>query len=91
MSLKFLLAGVTGATALLLTAVSLSADQGDPSDPTAPVPRTEYRPVLSGYRNMPIASTPGNWRELNERMEQIGGPAGQFREPDEPLRKKTKP
>lgn len=88
---KIMFAGLTGLSASLLAVTGASADQGDPSDPGAQVPRVEYRPILSGYQNTPISSTPGNWRELNERMEQIGGPGGQLREPDAPLRKKTKP
>lgn len=88
---KIMLAGLTGISASLLAMAGASADQGDPSDASAPVPRIKYQPILSGYQNTPISSTPGNWRELNERMERIGGPAGQLREPNEPLRQKTKP
>lgn len=62
----------------------------DPTDPNAPAPRLRYHSVLSGYEYQPIPGKPGNWRELNDRMEQIGGPAGQLRDPSEPIRKKKK-
>lgn len=76
-----------------LTAVTASAhetDQGDPADPTAPVPRAHYHPVLSDYRATPIQTKPANWRELNDRAEEIGGPRGQLRGVDEPIRKRKK-
>ncbi len=78
----------SGLAALLINGSGVAASERDPSDPNAPVPRTHYHSVLSGYEYKPVPSKPGDWRELNDRMEQIGGPAGQLREPDEPIRKK---
>lgn len=76
-------------TAILLMPAAVAADGDlDPSDPNAEVPLTRYHSVMKGYEYTPIPSEPGDWRELNDRMERIGGPAGQLREPDEPLRTK---
>lgn len=63
-------------------------NQNDPSDPFAPVPQTRYKHIMSTYRSSPIMDRPANWRELNDRAEQIGGPLGQLREVDEPIRKR---
>ena len=65
-------------------------DQDDPTNPFAAVPPARYQPVLRGYRATPIMSKPGNWRELNNRAEQIGGPRGQLREVGEPIRKRKR-
>lgn len=43
------------------------AAAADPSDATARVPTTAYRPVLDGYVSQrPVV--PGPWREQNERV-----------------------
>lgn len=73
-----------------LAALSASAEERDPTDPGASVPSTHYHSVLSGYDSQPATSPPGDWKELNDRMERIGGPLGQLKEPHEPLRKKKK-
>ena len=73
-----------------LAAISISAEERDPTDPEASVPSTHYHSVLSGYDSKPVTSPPGDWKELNDRMERIGGPLGQLKEPHEPLRKKKK-
>lgn len=65
-------------------------DQSDPADPFAAVPNAHYHPVLSGYRVSPIMTKPANWRELNDRAGEIGGPRGQLRGIDEPIRKRRK-
>lgn len=40
---------------------------GDPSDPSAPVPKTRYQSTLGGYVSQrPVA--PSSWREQNERV-----------------------
>lgn len=88
MSRSRYLACCSGLAALLISGSGVAAGDNDPSDPNAHVPRTHYHSVLSGYEYVPVPSEPGNWRELNDRMEQIGGPAGQLRDVDEPLRKK---
>ena len=62
----------------------------DPLDPYAPVTQTHYHPVLNRYRTTPIINRPANWRELNDRAERIGGPLGQLREVNEPIRKKKR-
>lgn len=76
-----------------LTAVVASAHetkQGDPADPFAAVPGAHYHPVLSHYRATPIMTKPANWRDLNDRAEEIGGPRGQLRAVNEPIRKRKK-
>lgn len=73
---------------LALASGSVGAEPWDPDNPSAPVPEVRYRPVLHDYRPQEIVEKPGNWRELNDRAEQIGGPGGQLRSPDEPIRKK---
>ena len=65
-------------------------DQSDPLDPYAKVTGTHYHPVLSHYRATPILNRPANWRELNDRAEEINGPRGQLREITEPIRKRKK-
>jgi hypothetical protein len=62
----------------------------DPLDPYAPVTRTHYHAILNHYQASPILNRPLNWRELNDRAEQIGGPLGQLREVNEPIRKHKK-
>jgi len=83
------------ATMLLsaLTANFVSAhenDGQDPADPQARVPRAHYHPVITDYRLTPVMTKPGNWRALNDRAEKIGGPRGQLREVDEPIRQRKK-
>jgi len=73
-----------------LAANSVPAGEPDPTDPEASVPSTHYHSVLSGYDSQPATSPPGDWKELNDRMERIGGPLGQLKEPHEPLREKKK-
>ena len=62
----------------------------DPLDPYAPVTQTHYHPVLNRYRTTPIVNRPANWRELNDRAERIGGPLGQLRDVNEPIREKKR-
>lgn len=83
-----LIACLFGTAALLIPATVAAGEEPDPSDPNADVPLARYRSVMTGYEYGPIRSEPGNWRELNDRMERIGGPAGQLKEPDEPIRTK---
>lgn len=63
---------------------------GDPVDPFSPVPGAHYHPVINDYQATAIMTKPANWRELNDRAEQIGGPRGQLRSVDEPIRKRKK-
>ena len=63
---------------------------GDPTDPFAPVTRTHYHPILNHYQPSAIMQRPENWRELNDRAEEIGGPLGQLRGVDEPIRKRKR-
>ena len=63
---------------------------GDPTDPFAPVTRTHYHPIMHEYRPSAIMERPKNWRELNDRAEEIGGPLGQLRGVDEPIRKRKR-
>ena len=79
-----------GALALLHFTGDAAAHDRDPADPNAQVPQVRYRSVLSGYVYTPVPGVPGNWRDLNDRAERIGGPGGQLREPDEPIRKKKR-
>lgn len=65
-------------------------ERPDVTDPYAHVPAHRYRPVMLGYQPTPIMTEPGNWRELNDRAEQIGGPRGQLRDVNEPIRKRKK-
>ena len=88
-NLKFALCAA-GALALSHLSGSAVADERDPADPDASVPQVQYRSVLSGYSFTPVPGVPGNWRELNDRAERIGGPGGQLRSPDEPIRKKKR-
>ena len=88
MPTRSLMACLFGIAVLLHSASANAAGKRDPSDPDAPVPRAHYHSVMSGYEFTPVPGQPGNWRELNDRMEQIGGPAGQLRDPDEPIRQK---
>ncbi len=75
---------------LLQAAPALADTLRDPTNPDAPVSRAHYHSVMSGYQFEPIRGKPGNWRELNDRMEQIGGPLGQLRDLSEPIQKKKK-
>lgn len=86
MSPHRLLVCLVGSLTYLHAGVGFASDSRDPSDPHVPVPPVTYRPVMSGYEHTGISGKPGNWRELNDRMERIGGPAGQLRDPDEPIR-----
>jgi hypothetical protein len=72
----------------LFSAASLAHESGDPTDPNASVPATVHQPVMSGYEGSAIVGRPGDWRELNDRAEQIGGPGGQLRGTDEPIRER---
>ncbi|NNE23809.1 MAG: hypothetical protein HKN11_14485 [Rhizobiales bacterium] len=76
-----------------LAPISLLAHEtgaGDPTDPYAPVTRTHYHPIMNHYRPSAIMERPENWRELNDRAEEIGGPLGQLRGVDEPIRKRKR-
>jgi hypothetical protein len=76
---------------LILVASSASpfaAERADATDPAAPVPPLIYHPVMSGYEETVSTTRPADWRELNDRMERIGGPGGQLRDPDEPIRER---
>ncbi len=88
MSSLRLLACMSGLAALLVPGSGMAAGERDPSDPDALVPRAHYHSVMSGYEFTAVPGKPGDWRELNDRMEQIGGPAGQLRDRDEPIRNK---
>ena len=86
-----------GASAFLLssllataTATAHDGDQANPADPHAAVPRAHYHPVITDFRSTPIMTKPGNWRELNDRAEKIGGPRGQLRETTDPIRMRKK-
>lgn len=85
------------ASTLLLSAIATSTvtvaheyPQGDPANPQAFVPAAHYHAIITDYRATPIMTTPGNWRELNDRAEKIGGPRGQLREVTEPIRPRKK-
>jgi len=67
-----------------------AAGAPDPADPRTPVPAILYRPVLDDYRLPSIVEKPSNWRELNDRAERIGGPGGQLRSPDHPIRERKR-
>ncbi len=93
MKLNFMwaaVAAVTGATVLGGVVSAHETDQNDPANPYATVPGAHYHPVLSHYRATPIITKPANWRELNDRAEEINGPRGQLREVTEPIRKRKK-
>ena len=62
----------------------------EPTDPYANVPEAEYRAVLRDYRAPAIVEKPADWKALNERAEQIGGPGGQLKSPDQPIRGRAK-
>ena len=87
-----------GLAILTLTACGLvplaahghEASSSDPTDPHAPVTRTHYHPIMNDYRPSAIMERPQDWRELNERAERIGGPLGQLRKVDEPIRKRKR-
>lgn len=66
------------------------AGSAEPADPSARVPEVEYRPVLRDYRPPAIVEKPAGWREHNQRAEQIGGPGGQLKSPDQPIRGRTR-
>ncbi|NND48672.1 MAG: hypothetical protein HKN60_00305 [Rhizobiales bacterium] len=72
------------------TAMAHETNQRDPADPFATVPREHYHPVIDDYRATAIMTKPSDWRELNDRAERIGGPRGQLRSVDEPIRKRKK-
>ena len=93
MKSKYVWAAVAAFTGAMVFASHLSAhetDQNDPVNPYAAVPGTHYHPVLSHYRVTPIIAKPANWRQLNDRAEEINGPRGQLREVTEPIRKRKK-
>lgn len=66
------------------------ARSAEPTDPSANVPKVEYRAVLRDYRPPVIVEKPAGWTELNQRAERIGGPGGQLRTPDQPIRTRTR-
>ena len=68
------------AIALWVWPVAGLTHEQDPENPDAKVPPPQYRSVVGGYRQTPVRSKPADWRELNERAEQIGGPRGQLRD-----------
>ena len=89
---EFRRAAIAGLLACFAT-VAVNAHEAsvpDPVDPYAPVTHTHYHPVLNQYRATPIVERPTNWRELNDRAEQIGGPLGQLRSVNEPIRKRKR-
>lgn len=86
MSNKLLIACIAGVV-LPAHADMAAAGSWEPTDPGAPVPWPRYQSVMSGYEFQPVQGKPANWRELNDRMEKIGGPAGQLRDPSEPIEK----
>ena len=75
--------------ATLAISVPASAQQADPTNPDVRVQATPYRSVLHDYQLTPIPKM-GNWRELNDRAEKIGGPLGQLRDPNQPYRKRRR-
>lgn len=80
-----------GLTGLASTAtIAHETGAGDPTDPDAPVTRTHYHPIMNEYRPSAIMERPEDWRKLNDRAEQIGGPLGQLRGVDEPIRKRKR-
>lgn len=91
MSCRWSSACLSGLASLVLASSGLTAGDNDPSDPNAPTPRIRYQSVLSGYTYQPPKGAPADWRELNERMERIGGPGGQMRDLDESKKDKSKP
>jgi hypothetical protein len=75
--------------AFVVAAIQASATiagPAEPTDPNANVPEVEYRAVLRDYRAPVIVEKPADWKALNERAEQIGGPGGQLKSPDQPIR-----
>jgi hypothetical protein len=78
----------TGVIAAALVLPVQAGELDDPTDPGAPVPPVVYRPVMSGYQDTTRTTRPADWRELNDRMERIGGPRGQLRDVDEPIRER---
>ena len=84
---------ITSSLSVALSVVAAPAhesDRSDSVDPFAAVPRTHYHPIITDYRATPIMTKPANWRELNDRAKDIGGPRGQLRRIDEPIRKRKK-
>ncbi len=79
-----------GVSPLSLEVAAHEYDQNDPANPDANVPGIRYRPVITDYQPTAIMTKPANWRELNDRAEKIGGPRGQLRDVNEPIRKKKK-
>ena len=71
-------------------ASAADTDDMDAADPDARVPKLHYRPVLRDYRASPITTQASDWREMNDRAEAIGGPRGQLRSVDEPIRKRQR-
>jgi hypothetical protein len=86
--MKYLRVAACLAAMIGLTA-PVGAQQTDPTNPDARVPFAQYRSVLHDYRYTPLPAL-GNWRELNDRAEKIGGPMGQLRNPDQPYRKRRR-
>jgi len=78
------------AVAAVGIATPAMAGSAEPSDPSAIVPKVEYRAVLRDYRPPVIVEKPAGWTELNRRAERIGGPGGQLRSPDQPIRARTR-
>lgn len=92
---KSLGAVAASAVSLALTVATASAhetgqNQNQPAEPYAPVPSVHYHAVITDYRATPIMAKPDDWRTLNDRAEEIGGPRGQLRELGEPIRKRKK-
>lgn len=78
------------AVAAVGAAAPASAGSAEPTDPSVYVPKVEYRAVLRDYRPPAIVEKPAGWKELNQRAERIGGPGGQLKSPDQPMRPRTR-
>jgi hypothetical protein len=86
--MHFIRFAALAAAAFSMTAPTV-AQQADPTNPEAHVRSERYRSVLHDYRFTPLPKF-GDWRELNDRAEKIGGPMGQFRDQNQPYRKRRR-
>ena len=80
--------GLSAPVAVIGTCLSTSAaaHSTDPSDPFASVPPARYQPVLHGWQFESMPAAPGDWSALNGLARKIGGPTGQFKDQDVPLK-----
>lgn len=71
--------------ALVLGSASPVLAQDDPIDPNVPGAPLVYEPVMGFYEAVAPVTKPGNWKELNDLAEKLGGQRGQLQPSAKPV------